>query len=308
MYYPVYCLLYLLSLLPMRALYLFSDGIYVLVFHAIRYRKDVVMSNLLIAFPEKTEEDRLAIAKKFYHNLIDSFVEVIKLVSASDAFLQKRFTIDVGDLNEVYKTGKSCHLLLGHTFNWEWGHLVLSHLTKYQVLVVYMPITNPVFERLFYKLRTRSGNVFLPATDMRNAMEPYLQTQYLLGLVADQNPSNASTSWWVRFFDRPTPFVSGPEKGARASGLPVVFAAIEKPRRGYYCARLKVICKDPTLFPEGELTRQYVHSLEELIRVNPDMWLWSHRRWKHAWNSAYADRWADTSKIPVEKMQSSKNF
>ena len=296
MYYFFYGLLWLVSLLPMRVLYLLSDGCYGLVYHVFSYRKDVVMGNLLIAFPEKTEAERVKIAKKFYHNFIDSFVEVIKLVSASEAFLQKRFTVDTGELDELYRSGKSCQMHLGHTFNWEWGQLVLSRLTRYKILVVYMPITNAIFEKLFYKLRTRSGNVFLPATTMREAIGPYLESQYLLGLVADQNPGNPSTSYWVNFFGRPTPFVSGPEKGARAASLPVVFACIEKPRRGYYKATVSLGAPDASLLPAGELTRQYVRYLETVIRKNPDMWLWSHRRWKHAWKEEYADMWADTGK------------
>src|ERR1700722_9376952 len=130
MYYLFYGALYLVSLLPMRLLYLLADGIYVLVYHVFGYRRKVVMANLEIAFPEKTEAERIRIAKKFYHNFIDSFIEVVKLVSASEAFLHKRFTVDVSALTEVYKTGKSCQMHLGHTFNWEWGQIVLSKLTK----------------------------------------------------------------------------------------------------------------------------------------------------------------------------------
>jgi Kdo2-lipid IVA lauroyltransferase/acyltransferase len=293
MYYLLYALLYLVSLLPMRLLYCLSDGIYLLLYHVIGYRKEVVMSNLQLAFPDKTQAERIRIAKKFYHNFVDYFVEMIKLVSAGDAFLRKRFTADTEELNALYQTGKSCNLHLGHTFNWEWGQLVLTGLTKYKILAVYMPITNAVFEKLYYRLRTRSGNVFLPATDIRNAIGPYLQTQYLLALVADQNPSHAKTSYWLHFFGRPTPFASGPEKGARAAALPVVFASIEKPRRGYYHARLTVHSTDASLLPEGELTRQYVRYLEEVIRRNPEMWLWTHRRWKHAWKEEYARMWVD---------------
>jgi KDO2-lipid IV(A) lauroyltransferase len=298
MYYFLYAVLYLVSLLPMRLLYVLSDGIYLLVYHVFGYRKKVVISNLEIAFPEKTPAERIRIAKKFYHNFIDSFIEVIKLISASQAFLQKRFTADTDELNELYKTGKSCQLHLGHTFNWEWGHLALTKLTPYQILVVYMPITNPNFEKLFYRLRIRSGNVFLPATNMREAITPHLQRQYLLGLVADQNPSNSRTSYWLNFFGRPTPFASGPEKGARLSNLPVLFASIVKPRRGYYHATLKVGAPDASRLTEGELTLQYVRYLEGVIRLNPDMWLWSHRRWKHAWKDEYSDMWVDTAGLP----------
>ncbi|HWK02396.1 MAG TPA: hypothetical protein VNS58_02110 [Puia sp.] len=294
MYYLFYGFLYMVSLLPMRVLYFISDVIYGLLYHVLGYRKEVVMSNLAIAFPDKTQAERLIIAKKFYHNFIDSFIEVIKLVSAGDAFLQKRFTADVTELNELFKTGKSCQIHLGHTFNWEWGQLVLSKLTPYKIMVVYMPITSAVMEKLFYKLRTRSGNVFLPATNMREAILPYLQTQYALGLVADQNPGNLHTAYWLNFFGKPTAFVSGPEKGARATGMPVVFACIEKPRRGYYHATMKLAAADTSQLAEGELTLNYVRYLEEVIRRNPDMWLWSHRRWKHAWKEEYTPQWIDT--------------
>jgi KDO2-lipid IV(A) lauroyltransferase len=287
MYYFFYGILYLLSLLPMRVLYFISDGIYVILYYGIGYRRKVVMDNLRRAFPEKTEAERVRIAKKFYHNFIDSFIEVVKLVSASESWLAKRFTVDVRALEEVYATGKSCQMHLGHTFNWEWGQIVLTPLTKFQILVVYMPIGSKIFEKLFYRLRTKSGNVFLPAPQMKEAIVPYLSTQYLLGLVADQCPGNMQTSYWIDFMGRPTPFASGPEKGARNGQLPVVFASIDKPKRGHYHATVKLACENAAELPEGELTRQYVRYLESVIRRRPDMWLWSHRRWKHAWKEEY---------------------
>jgi len=296
-YYLFYGLLYLVSLLPMRILYLLSDGIYGIVYYGIGYRRKVVMDNLRRAFPEKSEAERLRIAKKFYHNFIDSFVEVIKLISANESWLHKRFTVDARELEEVYATGKSCQMHLGHTFNWEWGQIVLTALTKYKILVVYMPIGNKVFEKLFYRLRTRSGNVFLPAPSMREAIVPYLSSQYLLGLVADQCPGNMQTSYWIDFLGRPTPFASGPEKGARSGHLPVVFAAIEKPRRGHYHATIKLACADAAGLPEGELTREYVRYLESVIRRQPDMWLWSHRRWKHAWKEEYQSMRIDEGRL-----------
>jgi len=281
----------------MRLLYVLSDVLYGLIFYCIGYRKKVVMENLRHAFPEKTSEERTRIAKQFYRNFIDSFVEVIKLVSASNDWVNKRFTIDAHVLDEIYASGKACQMHLGHTFNWEVGQLALTPLTKYQILVVYMPISSKPLERLFYKLRTRSGNVFLPASKMREAMVSYLPTQYLLGLVADQCPGNMQTSYWIDFLGRPAPFASGPEKGARQGNLPVVFASIEKPRRGYYHATVQLACSDAGSLPEGELTRKYVRYLESVIRRRPDMWLWSHRRWKHAWKAEYEPLRIDTGSL-----------
>ncbi len=299
MYYIVYALLYLLSLLPMRALYILADGIYILIYYVLGYRKKVVMSNLLIAFPEKTEAERIKIAKQFYLSFIDSLIETIKLMSASEKFLQKRFTANVDVINELYKTGKACQLHLGHTFNWEWGQLVLRPLTPYKLMVVYMPISNKIFDKIFYKLRTRSGSIFLPATDMKTAMLRHVDTQYLLGLVADQSPGKLTSAYWLNFFGRPTAFVSGPEKSARLIDLPVVFAYMEKPKRGHYRAVIELAAADASKLPEGELTLKYSHYLEEVIRRNPSMWLWSHRRWKHGWKDEYAANWIDKEDVPA---------
>lgn len=287
MYYLFYGFLYLVSLLPMRVLYIVSDGVYGIVYYIIGYRKKVVMDNLRYAFPEMTKAEHTRIAKRFYRNLIDSFIEVIKLLSVNESWLAKRFTVNVQVLDELYATGKACQMHLGHTFNWEWGQRVLTSLTKYQILVVYMPISSKVLEKLFYRLRTRGGNVFLPAPQMREAMVPYLPTQYLLGLVADQCPGKVHSAYWIDFLGRPAPFASGPEKGARHGHLPVVFASIDKPKRGHYHATVELACPDAGVLPEGELTRRYVRYLESVIRGRPDMWLWSHRRWKHAWKGEY---------------------
>ncbi|TAL48251.1 MAG: lipid A biosynthesis acyltransferase [Chitinophagaceae bacterium] len=287
MYYIVYAFLWLLSLLPLRILYIISDGLYGLAFYVLKYRREVVMSNLLIAFPEKTEMERIAIAKKFYHNLIDMFLETIKLISVSDNFIAKRVSANWEVINDLYTTGKSVQLHLGHNFNWEWGNLVLTKKTAFKLLAVYMPITNKIFEKLFYKLRTRNGAIFLRATAMKDEFLPYRNTRYLLGLIADQNPGHPGNAWWFNFFGRPTPFLKGPAKGANVNDTIVVFAFIHKPRRGYYEAVFSLAEENPASLTEQELTKKFVLYLEDVIRQYPDMWLWSHRRWRHEWKEEY---------------------
>jgi KDO2-lipid IV(A) lauroyltransferase len=275
----------------MRILYIISDGLFFIVYYILGYRKQIVMNNLLIAFPEKTNEERIKIATQFYHNLLDSFIETIKLVSASKTFLKKRVTANWEVLDDIYKSGKSCQLHLGHTFNWEWGHHVLGSFTKFEVLVVYIPLKNTVFEKLMYNLRVRYGNKFIPAGNMQKSMEAYKDSQYLLGLVADQSPGNLNNAYWMNFFGRPTGFVAGPERGARAANLPVLFASIVKPKRGYYQAVLEVASYDPIAMNPGALTLQYAQYMEKAITANPEMWLWSHRRWKHSFKKIYEKNW-----------------
>src|SRR5690349_15015236 len=101
MYYIIYGLLYLFSLLPFFILYRIADFFYFLVYYVFGYRKKIVMANLLQAFPEKTEKERIRIAKDFYHNLIDTFIESLKFISISKKQVQKRSSGDLELINEL---------------------------------------------------------------------------------------------------------------------------------------------------------------------------------------------------------------
>jgi KDO2-lipid IV(A) lauroyltransferase len=178
---------------------------------------------------------------------------------------------------------------VGHNFNWEWGNMVLTKQTVYKLLAVYMPFTNKIIERLFYKLRTRNGAIFLRATNMKEEFVEYSNTQYLLGLVADQNPGHPANAWWFNFFGKPAPFVKGPAKGAVTNDTAVVFAFVHKPRRGYYEAVFSLGTENAGSLTESELTQKFVIYLEGVIRQYPEMWLWTHRRWKHEWKPEYGN-------------------
>jgi KDO2-lipid IV(A) lauroyltransferase len=287
MYYIVYGIFWLISLLPLRVLYILADAIYALVYYVFGYRRKIVMANLLIAFPEKTEEERKKIAKRFYHNLIDTFIETVKLITASKKFILKRCKCNWEVINDLKSTGRSVQVHLGHNFNWEWGNVAGAQNIDFPFLVVYMPISSPIFEKMFYRLRSRSGTILLRATHMREDFVAYRNTQYLMGLAADQNPGHPAGGWWFNFFGRPTPFVKGPAKAAKLNNTAVAFAFIHRPRRGYYEGVISLAEMNATDADEIELTGKFVKYLEDVIRQYPDMWLWSHRRWKHEWKEEY---------------------
>ena len=293
MYYLVYGFLYLLSLLPMWVLYLLSDLVAWILFDVFRYRYWVIRMNLGLTFPEKTEQEREDIADRFGRNFTDTFLETLKLLSASDDFIRRRMPGDYQVFEALYKKGLKCQVHLGHNFNWELGNLSFSLNSSYQMLGVYMPLKNKVMDRIFRKIRSRTGTILLPATDMRRSMMPYRDTQYLLGLVADQVPSNPEKAYWMNFFHMPSAFIPGPEKGARAGNIPVVFVHITRQKRGYYYLHAELVTETPANWPEGELTGSYRDFLERVIRKSPDMWLWSHRRWKKPWKPEYRNQWKD---------------
>jgi KDO2-lipid IV(A) lauroyltransferase len=285
MYYLVYGLLWLISLLPFSVLYFISDIFYGLIYYVVGYRKKVVMNNLLIAFPEKTEKERIRIAKKFYHHFTDTFIETIKLLSITERGLKKRFTINIDEINSVFDSGQNLLIVSAHYFNWEIANAGTSLFIKYPLITAYLPIDNKVFNKFIYNLRTRFKNaILIDATKFRNQFYPYLKTRFALGLVADQKPLNPRSAYWVPFFNEWMPFVKGPEKTSKGYNTAVAYLHFYPVKRGHYNLDYQMITTTPQDFNDGQLVKKLIQITEECIRKQPAAYLWSHNRWKWKFN------------------------
>jgi len=291
MYFVFYSFFYLISLLPWRVLYFISDGIAFILRRIIKYRVAVVDYNLSIAFPEKSLKERKIIAKEFYQQFTDSFIETIKILSISDKTFEKRFTSNIEVLNDLYQSGQNIQYMAGHFFNWEFANWGAAKYGKCPFLAVYMPLSNKAFNKLIYDLRARYGSVLIPATSFRNQFSKYVaQGQYGLALAADQNPGNPLQAYWINFFGRLTPFVKGPEKGAKINNTAQVFANFYRTKRGHYHTQYEVMTTSPNYFKDGQLTTQFVKILEEKIKANPSNYLWSHRRWRYEYDASIHEK------------------
>jgi KDO2-lipid IV(A) lauroyltransferase len=289
MYYLLYGILYLISLLPFFVLYALSDIVTFMMYHIIRYRRDVVMSNLRIAFPERTEQEHKSIAKKFYRNFNDTWLESIKLLSISKRELNKRMASTGTEIfQQLKESGQRSQIYMAHNFNWEWANVQTAQQVLVPFLGVYQPITNKAVDRLFRLIRQKGGTILLPANHMRTAMLPWRDKQYSLGLIADQNPGIPATAYWLNFFGKKAPFVKGPETFARYNNAAVIFCFVEKLKRGYYHIHFELVTDKPRETKEGETTIAFVRYIENAIRRQPDIYLWSHKRWRHEWKEEYA--------------------
>lgn len=280
MYYLLLFILYPLSLLPLRILYIFSDGVYALLYYVVGYRRQVVAENLRHAFPEMTEEELEKTAKKFYRSFCDQWIETLKLLSISEKELNRRFKCNWGVFEQLYDEGKNSYALLGHTFNWEWANVAWQYNCKQRFVVVYNPPTSKATDRLMLRIRTSSGSLPL-SMKAKRGFERLAGTHYIVGLVADQNPPLLNTASWYTFMNREAPFFNGPEKLARRAKAAVVFAGIRKIKRGYYEMTLSKLTDDAATLPAGDVMQSYVHFVEEQIKSQPENWMWTHKRWKH---------------------------
>ena len=295
MYYIIYPIFYLISLLPFFILYAISDFFYLLIYRVFEYRKEIVMGNIAIAFPEKSIEERKKIAKQFYKHLIDTFIELIKMNSLSKSEFEKRCSIDMVATNCLIAKGKSIQFVCGHQMNWEYGNWIMAKNITIPFIGIYQKIGNKAFNKLFYNLRARYNSIMVSTTDFKNKKEEILTNPYSLALAADQN-GNPDSCYWLYFFSKPAPFVTGPAKGAIKNNTAIVFAHFRIKERGHYHFDTTVIAENANEFSPEALTLRFRDLLEQTIKDNPDNYLWSHRRWRHDYSEKYSHLWIDTKK------------
>jgi len=300
MYYLVYGFLYLVSLLPGFILYRIADFGYFIIYYVIGYRKAVVASNLAIAFPGKTEAERKRIAKQFYKNFIDTFVETIEMLSMTEKRFREKCTFDFSASNAIAAKGLNIHFVGGHQMNWEyatWGAVMGFH---YPLMAVYSPIGNKLVNRIFLKLRSKYHLILVAGTDFKNQTNAAFQQQYAIGMIGDQTPSNPAVAYWLNFFGRPSAFLTGPDKGMITRNPAVIFVTVEKKRRGHYHLAEQVITEQGASLQPGEFTNIYRDMLEAALQKDPTCYLWSHRRWKYEYKAAYETLWIDAKNPPPE--------
>lgn len=257
-----------------------------MVYYVFGYRKEVVFKNLSIAFPEKSEQEKIKIAKEFYGLFIDTFIETIKLISISKKQFQARFQFDPNILKELQKTKQSIQLHTGHFFNYEFLNLGFAiHKGTYKWLGIYSVLSNPAFNKIMYNMRSKFGTTLISSKEFRSSFHQYTNEPYLLGLAADQSTSNPLNAYWIDFFGKKTAFIKGPEKGARAMNTAVVMIYIYPKKRGYYKIESSLLTTEPNNLPYGAITKALANFLEEKIKQHPANYLWSHKRWKHEYDA-----------------------
>ena len=283
-YYLVYGIWYLLSLLPFCVHYLFSDFVYLILYRLIGYRVKVVRNNLTTSFPEKSEAEIREIERKFYHRLCDYFVEAVKMMTMSERQIRRRMVFkNTEALNKCFDENQSIALYLGHTFNWEWiTSLPLWITKKVHCGELYHALENEAFDKLFLHLRERWGSECIPLVDiLRKTIEyKHKQQTTIIGYLGDQVPHWNNIHHWCWFLNHDTPVMTGTERIAIKNRQAIFFLEMTQKKRGYYEAEFKLISRTPEQFKEFEITDIYHQMLEASIRHQPELWLWSHKRWK----------------------------
>ncbi|MGX1930032.1 lysophospholipid acyltransferase family protein [Flagellimonas sp. 2504JD4-2] len=278
-----YPLLWLISRLPFRLLYFISDGVYVLLYHIIGYRKKTVGYNLKLVFPEKSDEERLAIEKKFYRHMCDMFLEMIKTMGISNKELQKRFVFENLDvLHQLEKKNKSVMLMFPHYASWEWVIALDKHIES-KGYAIYQKIGNKYFDKLVRDIRQKFGTTLITTKDTKDIVATNRKEGILsmYGILSDQSPMPKKAHLWTPFMGITVPAHTGAEMLCNKLDLPAVYLKVEKKGRGSYSGSFQLIAENPSELEEFELTKAFLKNVEKAIKETPEFYFWTHKRWKH---------------------------
>lgn len=288
LYYIIFAIWWLTSLLPLWVLYRISDGLYYLIYYIIRYRRRLVHKNLTDSFPDKSAKEIIHTEKQFYSWFCDYIVETVKLMSMSKNEIKRRMKFEGVELiEEQARKGRSCGVYLGHYCNWEWIASLPQSMDKNITLgQLYHPLENKNFNNLFVYIRERMGAECIAMEHaLRRIVEMRQQKKTaVIGFIADQKPHWANIHYWTNMLNHPkTPMLTGTEKLIRRCRFAAFYMDVYRERRGYYVAKIRMLSDAPDKLADYELTEMYVKALENSIHRAPALWLWTHNRWARTW-------------------------
>ena len=282
--------------LPLKVHYAFAGFITWILRDVMRYRNDVVLTNLARSFPDKKYHEIKQIYKEFYKHLGELFVEAIWFGASNYKRLYKSGIVTVTNpevFNEVFENTPNTTVLFSHCGNWELLGGFLGYRTstgvkmameEKHIRVVYKELHSKFSDEFFRRNRVNaletvgteceieSSKILRTALKGRNEKAVYIY-------IAGQYPY-VSAFHVGEFLSQPTLAMLGSAGVAHKLGHAVVYLKMKRVQRGKYEMTFIPICEDASKMTPEEIMRKYFDILEEEIRETPHNWLWTHKRWK----------------------------
>lgn len=266
--------------------YVVENLLYFLLCYVLRYRRKVVLRNLRNSFPEKSERELAEICRRFYRTLAELFVDTINMAHMSADKARTVLTVKGLEEHRAAVKGRDWIALTAHYGCWEYCSYWGLYEPSQMLVAVYHPLRSVVMERFYQRLRNYENSTTVA---MKECLRFYLRNRetgidgknLVMGLIADQNPPRRPDSHWFRFLNQDTIFFDGGEKLALRCHLPVYFVRMERLQRGRYQMSFELLYDGEEEVTPNEITERYVRRLEAVIVERPELWIWSHRRWKH---------------------------
>ena len=282
-YLIVYPAILAISYLPFRILYFCSDITYYFLYYVFRYRRKIVRFNLEISKISNSKKELIEIEKKFYRHITDVFFEMFKFFTISPKEIKKRFVVENREvLDKLAKKNKSVVFMVAHHGGFEYFMSIGYHV-PYTPFAIYTPLSNKYLDDLVKEIRLKHGAKLIS----RYETSAYIKNQikenklFLYGMAADQSAQIRSITYWKEFLGIKVPVFTGSERIAKEHDIPVAFGQMKKVKRGYYKVFVEMISEYPNEHENYEITDIYLSKVEKQIKDYPELYFWTHNRFKH---------------------------
>ncbi len=234
------------------------------------------LANLALAFPEKSEAERTALAVAMWENLGRTFAETFRLaeIAVSDR-------LDVLEPSGFKRDGAARIVCAAHQGNWEIAVLAISSAAEARPAGVYQRIKNPLVDARVRQMRSflYPGGLYPKTPAAPRQLIRHAREGGTLAVLADQRDMRGPH---VNFFNRPAPSTPFPAMVARTLGLKLYAGEIVRKPNVRFDIRLVEIPVPQTADREADIvaaTAALQAEFERSIRRHPEQWMWSHRRW-----------------------------
>ncbi|MFK7049933.1 lysophospholipid acyltransferase family protein [Flavobacterium columnare] len=282
-YILVYPIIWFISILPFKLLYILSDSVYFIIYYIVGYRKKTVRHNLMIAFPNLSSKERLSIEKKSYRHLCDMFLEMIKTLSISEKEMDKRYQFTNLEIyNKLEMQQKSVIIMLAHYASYEWI-IAMNKYIKFEGFGVYKKIKNRYFDKLVKKIRSKFNATLISTKETSKVIEKNNHNNILsvYAFISDQTPKPSSNMHWYQFMGKETPIHVGAELLAKRFDMSLIFLKVKKIKRGFYQATFEILADEVKSIPNFQISEKFIQKVEQQIYEAPEYYMWTHKRWKH---------------------------
>jgi KDO2-lipid IV(A) lauroyltransferase len=254
------------------------------VFSLTTLRQKVTFDNLRHAFPEKSEEERRAIAAGAYRTYGIAVTQMLWAGNASPGELKSKVHFSTLDpFEKALCAGKGLILMSAHFGAWELLITSVRLNLGRRLIVIAQTQRNKKINALLDRLRSRFDNQIVPMSRSVRQVVKALQEKEVVAMLGDQ--SGPKEAVFVDFFGRPAATHRGPAVFSLRNGTPILmFFLVRRPDGTYDAIFEEVDRTGLDRYTEEnvlELTRRHTAVLERFVRRFPDHWLWMHKRWKH---------------------------
>lgn len=262
----------------------FSSVIAFFFYYLVPIRKDVVFDNLKHAFPEYSKDKIREIAYGSYKSFCLTLAEILYMPWLTDEQLKQIMVCENQDLIvNRFNENNGVILLSAHFGNWEYLATSVALQINKKFYVVVKPQRNPFVNNWINKYRTKWTNEIVPlGVSIRNVFSVLLN-KGIVAMVADQRGPKESMK--LEFFGRMTSVYTGPAVLSLKTNSPIIYGISVRQKDLNYKVELFEV--DRNNLPDNQdekikvLSERMIKNLEEIIRKNPEQWLWMHKRWKH---------------------------